>query len=235
MNERRTILMVNPLPITAVLFDFHATLADGGDPFAVLDGVWARCGRRGSAAGELGLDRYQRVAQAVHHLWDRVREVDPEGRRDLSTQQHREVFDALMRTMPEVDPELAGALYAVMPDFWRPYEDALPTLLELRRRGVGLALVSDTAIDLRPILARCGLLGMFDAVILSVEQGAVKPGARMFQQALDALGVMAANALMVGDNPYNDAGAAALGVRTLLLPRTEGRSHGLGLVLRIIG
>jgi HAD superfamily hydrolase (TIGR01509 family) len=122
-----------------------------------------------------------------------------------------------------------------MPEFWRPYEDALPTLLELRRGGVGLALVSDTAIDLRPTLARCGFLELFDAVILSVEQGAVKPGARMFQQALDALGVSAANALMVGDNPYNDAGAAALGVRTLLLPRTEGRSHGLGLVLRIIG
>jgi len=225
---------VNPPPITAVLFDFHATLADGGDPFAVLEAAWARCGRRGSAADGLGPDRYERLAGAVHHLWDRVREVDPGGRHDLSLEQHREVFDALMRNLPGMDPDLAGGLYSVVPDFWRPYEDALPTLRELRRRGLGLALVSDTAIDLRPILARCGLLELFDAVILSVEQGAVKPDARMFQHALDALGVAAGNALMVGDNPYNDAGAAALGIRTLLLPRTEGPSHGLGLVLRII-
>jgi len=37
----------------------------------------------------------------------------------------------------------------------------------------------------------------------------------------------------VGDDPFGDSGAAALGVRTLLLPRTEGRSHRLGLVLRL--
>ena len=227
--------MVSPQPITAVMFDFHATLADGGDPCAVLDAAWARCGRGGSAADGMGPDRYRRVAQAVHHLWDRVREVDPEGRRDLSPERHRETFDALMGRLPEVDAGLAGGLYAVMPEFWRPYEDTRPTLVELKRRGLRLALVSNTAFDLRPILARWGLLELFDAVILSVELGAVKPDARMFQRALDALGAEAGQALMVGDNPFDDAGGALLGVRTLLLPRTEGRSHGLDLVIRILG
>jgi HAD superfamily hydrolase (TIGR01509 family) len=227
--------VVSRLPISAVLFDFHATLADGGDPCAVLDAAWTRCGRGGSAADGLGPDRYLRVAQAVHHLWDRVREVDPEGRRDLSPEQHREVFDALMARLPEVGADLAGGLYAVLPEFWRPFEDTRPTLVELRRRGLGLALVSNTAFDLRPILARWGLLELFDAVILSVEQGAVKPDARMFQRALDALGVAADRALMVGDNPFDDAGGAFLGVRTLLLPRTEGRCHGLDLVIGILG
>jgi len=52
--------------------------------------------------------------------------------------------------------------------------------------------------------------------------------------ALDALGAAAGNALMVGDDSYGDGGGVALGVRTLVLPRTEGRDHGLGLVLRII-
>ena len=69
--------------------------------------------------------------------------------------------------------------------------------------------------------------GLFDAVILSFEVGAVKPDRSIFQRALDALGVPAARALMVGDNAVDDAGAARLGIRTLLLPRTQGVAHGL--------
>ena len=69
--------MVNPLPITTVLFDFHATLVDGGDACLSLDAAWARAGHEGNAKERLGAERYQRIAQQVHHLWDRVREVDP--------------------------------------------------------------------------------------------------------------------------------------------------------------
>jgi FMN phosphatase YigB (HAD superfamily) len=39
---------------------------------------------------------------------------------------------------------------------------------------------------------------------------------------------------MVGDNPHDDAGAALLGIRTLLLPRTSGPRHGLDVVLRLV-
>ncbi len=40
---------------------------------------------------------------------------------------------------------------------------------------------------------------------------------------------------MVGDSWQDDAGAAAIGVRTLVLPRTDGPEHGLDLVLRLVG
>lgn len=227
---------MSPLPITAVLFDFHATLVDGGDAVASLEAAWTRAGRQGGAERTLGTERYRRMAHDVHHLWDQVHEVDPKGLRDLSPEQHLAVYQALLRRLPDpVNEDLAQAFYAVMPDQWRPYEDTLPTLTELRRRGIAIALVSDTDIDLRPILVRLHMLELFDAVVLSMELGAVKPDARMFQRALDALGVTAGQALMVGDSPYDDNGAAVIGVRTLLLPRTEGPDHGLGLVLRIIG
>lgn len=39
---------------------------------------------------------------------------------------------------------------------------------------------------------------------------------------------------MVGDSWRDDAGAAALGIRTLLLPRTTGPVHGLDAVLRLV-
>jgi HAD superfamily hydrolase (TIGR01509 family) len=227
-------MVVIPQAITAVLFDFHGTLVDGGDACASLDAAWAKVGRKGSAEKELGSERYQRVAQEVHHLWDRVRDVDPQGQRDLSPVLHRAAFDALIGRLPEVDGDLAQAFYEVMPDMWRPYQDTLPTLRELRRRGIRMALVSDVEADIRPVMARCRLLELFDAVVLSCELGVVKPQAAIFQHALDALGAASGEALMVGDDPFGDSGAAALGVRTLLLPRTEGRSHGLGLVLRMI-
>jgi HAD superfamily hydrolase (TIGR01509 family) len=227
-------MVVTPLPITTVLFDFHATLVDGGDALASLDAAWAKAGRTGSAEQELGGERYQRVAQQVHHLWDRVREVDPQGLRDLSPERHRAAFDALIGRLPDVDGDLAQAFYEVMPDMWRPYEDTLPTLRELKRRGIRMGLVSNVESDIRPFMARWHLLELFDAVALSFELGVVKPQAAIFQHALDALGAAAGNALMVGDDPFGDSGGAALGVRTLLLPRTEGPTHGLGLVLRII-
>jgi FMN phosphatase YigB (HAD superfamily) len=40
---------------------------------------------------------------------------------------------------------------------------------------------------------------------------------------------------MVGDNSLDDAGAAAIGIRTLLLPRTMGAgARGLGIVTRLV-
>ncbi len=55
----------------------------------------------------------------------------------------------------------------------------------------------------------------------------MKPNREIFQKALEAVGVPAANALMVGDSPQHDSGAASIGIRTLLLPRTTGPRRGL--------
>jgi HAD superfamily hydrolase (TIGR01549 family) len=122
-----------------------------------------------------------------------------------------------------------------MLETWVPYDDALPTLRELRRRGVKLAVISNAGVDVRRVLDRTGMTGLLDAVIISHEVGVVKPSPAIFERALVALGVAPAAALMVGDNPRDDGGAARLGVRTLILPRTEGREHGLEAVLRLVG
>ncbi|MFZ4756498.1 MAG: HAD hydrolase-like protein, partial [Miltoncostaeaceae bacterium] len=51
---------------------------------------------------------------------------------------------------------------------------------------------------------------------------------------LSALDLDAANVLMVGDNANDDGGGASLGLRTLILPRTSGRVHGLDSVVRLV-
>ena len=83
-------------------------------------------------------------------------EVDPENRRDLSSQEHREVYDRLVERVPGVDPVLAASLYEVMLETWVPYDDALPTLRALRARGLKLALISNVGVDVRGVLERGG-------------------------------------------------------------------------------
>jgi HAD superfamily hydrolase (TIGR01509 family) len=227
--------LAQPGPIEAVLFDFHSTLVDQGDPHHWIELAWRHAGRPGTARAALGEERWGRLAGWAHRIWEHALEVDPGSERDLSPVRHREVFDALVARLPEVDGALGRALYEVMLEPWIPYDDAVPTLRELRRRGLKLALISNIGVDVRSVLARAGMADLFDAVILSFEVGAVKPQRTIFERALEALGVPAGRALMVGDNPGDDAGAAHLGIRTLLLPRTRGAEHGLELVLRLVG
>jgi HAD superfamily hydrolase (TIGR01509 family) len=223
-----------PGPITGVLFDFHSTLVDQGDPVTWLELAWARAGREGTPVDTLRVDGRDRLAAWVNRIWEHVREVDPDNERDLSPVRHREVYDVLMERVDAVDDELAQALYECLLEPWIPYVDTVPVLTELRRRGVRIALVSNIGIDIRPLLDSAGLTGLLDAVVLSYEAGAVKPAAPIFERALEALGVPAENALMVGDSPHDDAGAALIGIRTLLLPRTSGERHGLDIVLGLV-
>ena len=65
--------------------------------------------------------------------------------------------------------------------------------------------------------------------------GLVKPDRRIFEKAIEMAQVDPKGVLMVGDNVHDDGGAALVGWRTLILPRTKGRRHGLAIVLDIAG
>jgi HAD superfamily hydrolase (TIGR01549 family) len=224
-----------PASIVGVLFDFHSTLVDQGDAVSWIRFAWEHAGRSGDPAAELGAERVAQLAGWIERIWERAREIDPGNRRDLDPVTHREVYDLLVKDMPDVDEELARSLYATMFEAWIPYEDTVPVLRELHRRGIRTALVSNVGLDVRQVLDRAGLTDLLDAVVLSYEAGAVKPDATIFAQALALIGVPAHRALMVGDSWRDDAAAAQLGIRTLILPRTSGPSHGLDLVLRLVG
>ena len=89
-------------------------------------------GSRGDGPGGAGREWVRATRQVVNRIWEHVGDVDPHGERDLSPARHREVFYALMDRLPEVDDDLARALYEVMLDVRCPYGDALLTLRELR-------------------------------------------------------------------------------------------------------
>ncbi len=96
------------------------------------------------------------------------------------------------------------------------YPGAAEILAGLRRH-VRLALVTNGASDLqRRKLAEAGLEEYFDVVVASCDIGVGKPDPAIFDAALDALGVSASDAVMVGNDRERDIeGAAAAGIRPL--------------------
>jgi putative hydrolase of the HAD superfamily len=95
-----------------------------------------------------------------------------------------------------------------------------PALLEsLRERGLKLGLVSN-AFDpgwlLHRDLEQMGLAERLDFAVFSSEVGKRKPHPAIFERALEALGVEAADAVFVGDRLYEDVrGAGDLGMTTI--------------------
>ena len=101
------------------------------------------------------------------------------------------------------------------------YEDALPTLDDLRRRGLKLGLLSNTSRDLEAFVAHHRLV--VDAVLTSHAHGKTKPHEAIFRALLARLDVAPEDAAMVGDDAEADvAGARAVGMRAVLVDR-DGR------------
>ncbi|MFC7531596.1 HAD family hydrolase [Actinoplanes sp. GCM10030250] len=223
-----------PAPIAGVIFDFHATLVDGGDARGWIGAAVRHLAATGQAAPELSEAETESLAGHLDQIWHHAHTIDPRSERDLSPARHREVFRGAAALFPGLKPDLIAALYAVMTDQWTAYDDTLPVLRELKERGVRIAVLSNIGIDIRGCLDRAGLTGLIDGLLLSYEAGVVKPDPAIFARALELLEVPAERTLMVGDSARDDVGGAALGIRTLILPRTRGRVHGLSTVLRMV-
>ena len=104
------------------------------------------------------------------------------------------------------------------------YEDAPPVLEELRRYGLRVALVSNTGRELDGFVDH-HLLDV-DVAIASRAHGRTKPHPSIFEAALEALGVGADEAVMVGDSIEDDMeGAAQVGLPGILIDR-DGRHPG---------
>ena len=224
-----------PEPIKGVIFDFHATLVEGGDAGRWIDAAIRRLVADGSAEPDLSADQITGLREHLDHIWQHAHTIDPRSERDLSHDRHWDVFNRTVALYPGIKPDLIAALYAVMPDQWMPFVDALPVLRELKSRGVKIVVLSNIGLDIRPLLDRTGISELLDGVVLSFEVGLVKPDPAIFARALDLLDVPGSQTLMVGDSPRDDVGGVPLQIRTLILPRTDGPVHGLETVLQMVG
>jgi HAD superfamily hydrolase (TIGR01509 family) len=222
MRSQDHVFMAPDGRIEGVLFDVHSTLIDQGSA-----AQWLECADpSGAFRDQVTPD----LEQFLSRVWENAREFDPASERDLDPSTHYRVFHDLIEHGAHVSRPFADRLYETLLDPWHAYADAVPTLQQLRDMGVRVVLLSNIGIDIDHVLQREGLADVIDGRVFSLEVGHVKPEREIFEAALHVLNVPAQRALMVGDSPKDDVGAAALGIRTLILPRTAGPVHGLGIV-----
>jgi len=137
-----------------------------------------------------------------------------------------EAFESLLRTAglrarPGLVDELVRQDTDLLLAHARMYDDAIPFLRRLRDRGVKIAIVSNCAENTRPLLVKHGIDALADTLVLSCEVGSAKPAAKIFQCALDRLGVAAEAAVFVDDQPDFCAGSVAAGIRAVQILRSE--------------
>jgi putative hydrolase of the HAD superfamily len=186
----------------AILLDLDDTILDdtGGVVSAWRDACAAH------RADMNGLD-----PDAVFDAIDRMREwywSDPErhrvGRLELEWARG-EVARLALSDLGVDDPDLGRAIgntYHTLRDRWiRPFDEAVATVRWFREQGCRLALLTNGGSQgQRGKIDRFDLARLFDAILIEGEVGFGKPDPRIYRQALEAVGVEARHAWMVGDN-----------------------------------
>lgn len=108
------------------------------------------------------------------------------------------------------------------PAAWRLYADVRPTLDELQKRGIRMAVASNWDERLPPLLDALDLSRYFEKKFISFELGVAKPDTRFFQRALADMDADPLETAHVGDDPDEDVkGAESAGIRAYLINRKK--------------
>jgi HAD superfamily hydrolase (TIGR01549 family) len=205
------------MSLRAVLFDVDFTLARPG-PELGPEGYVRAGARRGLA---LDASRYEGAREAAF--------VDLKRHPELV---HDEAIwiaftERVVRGMGGTEPASYECAVEITSgwarhDYFELYDDSAPALARLRRAGLKIGLVSNSARDVAEF-ARHHALDV-DAGLSSFHHGRTKPHASIFRAVLDLLDVRPSEAAMVGDTAEDDIeGALALGMRAVLVDRLRRR------------
>ena len=192
----------------ALLLDLDDTILD--DSSGVLDCWREACDAHAEHLGAIApAALFDAVQTASVDYWS-----DPErhriGRLDLPKARHEVVVRALRALgsdASDVALRISTTYAAARYERMRPFDDAIDTVRWFRKRGCRLALLTNGAHEApRTKIERFELEGRFDAVLIEGALGFGKPDPRVYRHTLDALGVAATDAWMVGDNLEWDVG-----------------------------
>lgn len=214
----------------AVLFDWRGTLFHDEDEADFIRASAASIGRTLTSAEVNAL--VERLPAAAEH----PDVIAAHGTADCSPDLHRAAV-LLELGVAGFDHDLALACHDRdgNPNASMPYPDAAEVLQRLKACGMRIGVISDIHYHLAPLFEHYDLGQFIDSYTLSFEHAIQKPNPRLFELALEQLGVTAAETLMVGDRPERDGGAAAVGITTLILPPVPNyTSRGLDFVLQLV-
>lgn len=103
---------------------------------------------------------------------------------------------------------------------WHVFDDVEPALGALREAGIRLCVISNWTWSLPELLHMLELAGRFDGLVTSARVGFEKPHRRIFEHALELMGVGPQEAVHVGDSVHADIGGARrAGIEPVLIAR----------------
>jgi putative hydrolase of the HAD superfamily len=199
--------------LDAVTIDAFGTLVALRDPVPAL----------GRILGERGVERTtDEIAGAFAEEGRYYRARAHEGADEQSLALlRRDCAGVFLRALgSDLDPSELAADYVACLDF-EPVEGAVEAVTELERLGLRLAVVSNWDVALQEHLERLGLADRFATIVTSAEAGAPKPDPRIFELALERLGVGPGRALHVGDAEADELGARAAGMAFMPAPLAD--------------
>jgi HAD superfamily hydrolase (TIGR01662 family) len=217
-----------------VLFDYGLTLVHFERPVDAIDAAQEAVASLIEAAGHPRPD-VAALRDAVH---DRV-EAEVAAHEASGALEEIDVAALEERAFAGIGLHLdAGVLdrcgVLVQEAWWagvRLYPDAIAALRVLRAGRLRLGLCSNASYrpaSMHEQLRHVGLDTLLDAAVFSGEVGWRKPSRHIFEAALRALGTRAPETVFVGDRIREDvAGAAAAGMRTVLIARDGSASQGV--------
>ncbi len=190
--------------IKAILFDLDNTLID------FLKMKRMSCEAAIAAMNGAGLDvPHKKVYKELFKLYGQY------GMEDKT------VFQKLLKKLTgTVDYKILAsgivAYRSVRTGFLDPYPNVDQVLLELKMKGIKLAIVTDAPkLKAWIRLVNMRLQNFFDVVVTFDDSGHYKPSPIPFQIAMKKLGVRPSECVMVGDWPERDIlGASKLGIKT---------------------
>lgn len=120
---------------------------------------------------------------------------------------------------PEIILKLNNTYWDTFLKNMKLYKDVLPLFKELKRRNITIGIVSDLTADIQlRKLHKLGISEHVDILVTSEEAGREKPHPSVFLFALNKLGLLPNEVIVIGDNPKTDMeGANAIGIDTVLL------------------
>lgn len=180
---------------TTVLFDIDGTLVDSNDLHAY---AWVEAFAEEGIAVDFNKVRYS-IGMGGDKLMPAVSGIaadTPEGQR-ISTRRG-EIFKA--KYLPQVTP----------------FRDAARLVAALKKQGrTAVAASSATREELHALLAIAGAGALLDDRTSSDDAEQSKPDPDIIHAALKKAEAMPADAVMIGDTPYDIAAATAAGVQAI--------------------
>ena len=210
-------------PISAVFFDVDFTLIYPGPTFQG-EGYEQFCARHGIAVRRSQFAHAVRAASVVldeqqEHVYDQ----------EIFVRYTRRIIEGMGGAGPSLDicareifEEWAACHHFHM------YDDVAPVLRALSAKGVKLGLISNSHRSLASFEEHFELEGLISAAVSSSDHGYLKPHPSIFEAALKLAGVRAEESVMVGDSfPHDIAGALSVGMRGVLVHRSDGYTKSL--------